>query len=851
MMKKTNFHYSFLLVACFLFLGFSFASAQNTVTFQSKTAQRCTDVILNVTIDAQDDDLSAWEAIFEITGDYSSFTVDFEDAGALNRHIGPIIAGNVVRMAGLKEDAGDMCLNAAGGVVVATITVHTANVCTGTIGINGTSVTTPVPASTGLVGCDPIVALNTTVVNGAVTIQNQPPTITCPGPFTVHWDTDVVEFDVGYGDPDLANGCEKLSFSVASGPGAINASGHYYWNPGGDDVCDHNIVLRVTDSCGAYAECDFDVCVYNIPPEITWDPDDTIFAVWAITLAGEVDATDPDGGPNDLLYTICGFDGPTWYGTGLQMNHLTGDWTWDIGDHPDYLGDFTLCVKVSDQANVCDPCSPNNADTAYYNIHVVGFAISIEKVHDQLQGQIAEVSVYLDSTFMPDVFTANLIGGFDFLIAYDPSALSMPVAVPGELIDEEFEYFTYRHGPFGNCGNGCPSGLIRVVALRETNNGICNTEHILGPGELFKLQFLVTSDYNYECMYVPIRFYWIDCGDNTLSDETGNWLYLGLKVFSFEGYEITDPIEYGYTGPAADCFDTVYTSEQVYKNAPLGAIIFRNGGIDIICKDSIDSRGDVNLNGVANEIADAVVFTNYFIYGLAAFVVNVPGQIAATEINGDGHALTVGDLVYLIRVIVGDASPLPKVIPALDAEFTVRGDIISVETETTLGAALFVFEGRVTPSLAADASHMELKYDHVEGLTRALVFSMDEGRAITSGAVLNIQGHGDLVSVEAADYRGFDVNTNRSVIPVDFELAQNYPNPFNPVTTVELSLPTACEWNLAIYNVSGRKVAEFSGYSHAGTVKVDWDAGDNASGIYFYKVKAGSFSATKKMMLLK
>ena len=69
--------------------------------------------------------------------------------------------------------------------------------------------------------------------------------------------------------------------------------------------------------------------------------------------------------------------------------------------------------------------------------------------------------------------------------------------------------------------------------------------------------------------------------------------------------------------------------------------------------------------------------------------------------------------------------------------------------------------------------------------------------------------------------------------------------------SVELSLPTACEWNLAIYNVSGRKVAEFSGYSHAGIVKVDWDAGDNASGVYFYKVEAGSFSATKKMMLLK
>jgi hypothetical protein len=89
------------------------------------------------------------------------------------------------------------------------------------------------------------------------------------------------------------------------------------------------------------------------------------------------------------------------------------------------------------------------------------------------------------------------------------------------------------------------------------------------------------------------------------------------------------------------------------------------------------------------------------------------------------------------------------------------------------------------------------------------------------------------------------------VIPSDYSLSQNYPNPFNPVTTIELALPTASDWTIAIFNVSGQKVAEYSGHNEAGIVTVNWDASNLASGLYFYKSNAGNFSATKKMVLLK
>ena len=93
--------------------------------------------------------------------------------------------------------------------------------------------------------------------------------------------------------------------------------------------------------------------------------------------------------------------------------------------------------------------------------------------------------------------------------------------------------------------------------------------------------------------------------------------------------------------------------------------------------------------------------------------------------------------------------------------------------------------------------------------------------------------------------------TIENVIPSEFALRQNYPNPFNPSTTIEMALPVASNWTIAIYNIVGQKVSEFNGYNEAGIHNVIWDATGQASGIYFYKINTGDFKATKKMVLLK
>jgi len=85
-----------------------------------------------------------------------------------------------------------------------------------------------------------------------------------------------------------------------------------------------------------------------------------------------------------------------------------------------------------------------------------------------------------------------------------------------------------------------------------------------------------------------------------------------------------------------------------------------------------------------------------------------------------------------------------------------------------------------------------------------------------------------------------------------YELSQNYPNPFNPTTTIEFSIPQSGVVNLVVYNILGEQVKTLINEERsAGKQSVQFNANNLASGIYFYKLQAGSFIETKKMILLK
>ena len=649
---------------------------------------------------------------------------------------------------------------------------------------------------------------------------------------------------------------DPFTFTQLSGIGGIvqGPANTVTWSyaPTIADVCiTYEIVIEVDDGMGGIPDvCTFYVHFTNEAPEWTLCPTDTFLLAYPNEKTVDVAADDDC---DNLIFEL------------VDVNPVPGPGA--------VFGLVQTGPKTAELSFICDPADEglfgftifvtDGIDTTWQviwfkQLAMMKFDVVIEKTHMTIQGG----HEYVDVTVTQGT---EELGGFDFLIAYDASALNFIMAIPGPLYCPvpypvpdtcNWEYFTYRYGPFGNCGNACPKGLLRVIGIAETNNGPVHPAcfRLPVPFVLFTLDFLVTDDRTYECSYVPVRFFWMDCGDNVLSSRTGDTLWVDSQIFDFVGdvqlpgsvigpggiyyFDITNHY-YGF--PTYFGMQEVPCMDDPDKR-PMRFINFYNGGIDIACAESLDARGDINLNNVANEIADAVLFSNYFIYGFGVFHINFDGQVAATDVNADGLVLSVGDLVYQIRIIIGDAQAYPKLAP-VEATYVVDQGVVSVDK--LMGAALVVVEGDITPTLLADNMDIKYAYNAEDNVTRVLVYSF-EGNGF-SGEFLN--ANGNVVSIELGSYEGAVVKTTE--IPANFALNQNYPNPFNPTTTISFNLPVASEYTLTVYNVTGQVVTQFAGEAEAGVVSIEWDASANASGIYFYKLNAGDFSATKKMVLLK
>ena len=88
--------------------------------------------------------------------------------------------------------------------------------------------------------------------------------------------------------------------------------------------------------------------------------------------------------------------------------------------------------------------------------------------------------------------------------------------------------------------------------------------------------------------------------------------------------------------------------------------------------------------------------------------------------------------------------------------------------------------------------------------------------------------------------------------PKSYAMYQNYPNPFNPTTVIMYQLPTNSFVTLKVYDIIGREVSTLVNEQKSmGQYEVTFDGSNLASGVYFYRLQAGSFVQTKKLVLLK
>ncbi len=136
-------------------------------------------------------------------------------------------------------------------------------------------------------------------------------------------------------------------------------------------------------------------------------------------------------------------------------------------------------------------------------------------------------------------------------------------------------------------------------------------------------------------------------------------------------------------------------------------------------------------------------------------------------------------------------------------------------------------------------------FESPEYLTKLFFSSINTGWVVgDSGTIMKTTTGGVPIGIQ-------QIGTN---VPLDFSLSQNYPNPFNPSTKIrfDISATTAAQTFLIVYDLLGREVAILVNEKlRPGEYEVDFNASNYPSGVYYYKLSAGNFSETRKMVLVK
>ena len=198
---------------------------------------------------------------------------------------------------------------------------------------------------------------------------------------------------------------------------------------------------------------------------------------------------------------------------------------------------------------------------------------------------------------------------------------------------------------------------------------------------------------------------------------------------------------------------------------------------------------------------------------------------------------------------------------------------------TNSGASAYLIDGVANPSLVFMRDSTYIFHVNAPGhpFWIKTVQSTGTGNAYNNGVTGNGVQQGDLVFTVPSDapdqlYYNCEfhasmtgditVNTAVSVngtdpLPHTFALEQNFPNPFNPVTTIQYRLPKRTQVELAVYDIAGKKLRTLINATQRGGLQtVTWDGKDEhgrmvAAGVYFYHLKAGGYTESRKMVLLK
>jgi len=280
--------------------------------------------------------------------------------------------------------------------------------------------------------------------------------------------------------------------------------------------------------------------------------------------------------------------------------------------------------------------------------------------------------------------------------------------------------------------------------------------------------------------------------------------------------------------------------------------------------------------GLGDALPDAVEDEVFAIVGEGVASINLGGAWAGSLNGFDG-----GSGYWFARVAgsedvsfeynapsAGNARSVTKVLPEVPEAFrytqsteqafyfvesitqdgeAMTGDnwILAYNNGVVVGARMWNGEYTDIPAMGSDSSTETAGYMELGGTPSFKLFNS------VTGSITDLYVDG---SVDGWANNGVAVITLTDIAPIPSTVTLNnsYPNPFNPSTTISFSVPTDMNVDLKVYDISGRVVSELmGGMQSQGLYEITWDAGNNASGLYFVRLVAGSEMHTQKIMLVK
>lgn len=255
--------------------------------------------------------------------------------------------------------------------------------------------------------------------------------------------------------------------------------------------------------------------------------------------------------------------------------------------------------------------------------------------------------------------------------------------------------------------------------------------------------------------------------------------------------------------------------------------------------------------------SQAKTFTHQALAGAddTIFLEFMMGDIGTADVWFDNVSVLEGNPDYRIDNVTLRVT-VPKATPSADILYVAGSmntwDPGPGETETNYDLPMRkIGSNRWELTLTCPAGQ-KLEYKYTRGAW-AKVEKGSQGEEISNRILLVPQT--DIVQLDTvknwSDIPSGIVDNAGDSSPKEFELQQNYPNPFNSATTISFTLPVKAEVSLQVFDALGKKVATLVAEElPAGLHRVSWNA-DLPSGIYFYRLQAGKFADTKKLMLIR